>query len=86
MTVCQNHPSFKFYCQIPPNLADHTAAQNVDISPLFMYIGVACDRELVYGKVIQDILQEVKVAQSCPTPCDPKDYTVHGILQARILE
>ena len=29
---------------------------------------------------------KVKVAQSCPTLCDPKDYTVRGILQARILE
>ena len=29
---------------------------------------------------------EVKVAQSCLTLCDPKDYTVHRILQARILE
>ena len=29
---------------------------------------------------------KVKVAQSCPTLCDPTDYTVHGILQARILE
>ena len=28
----------------------------------------------------------VKVAQSCPTLCDPMDYTVHGILQAKILE
>ena len=28
----------------------------------------------------------VKVAQSCPTLCNPLDYTVHGILQARILE
>ena len=28
----------------------------------------------------------VKVTQSCPTLCDPMDYTVHGILQARILE
>ena len=28
----------------------------------------------------------VKVAQSCPILCDPMDYTVHGILQARILE
>ena len=28
----------------------------------------------------------VKVAQSCLTLCDPRDYTVHGILQARILE
>ena len=30
--------------------------------------------------------EKVKVAQSCPTLCDPMDYTVHGILQARILE
>ena len=29
---------------------------------------------------------EVKVARPCPTLFDPKDYTVHGILQARILE
>ena len=29
---------------------------------------------------------EVKVAQLCPTLSDPIDYTVHGILQARILE
>ena len=33
----------------------------------------------------------VSVAQSCPTLCDPMDYsppgsTVHGIFQARILE
>ena len=34
----------------------------------------------VYVKV------KVKVAQSCPTLCDPRDYTVHRMLQARILE
>ena len=28
----------------------------------------------------------MKVAPSCPTLCDPTDYTVHGIPQARILE
>ena len=28
---------------------------------------------------------KVKVAQSSPTLCNPMDYTVHGILQARIL-
>ena len=28
----------------------------------------------------------VKVSQSCPALCDPMDYMVHGILQARILE
>ena len=32
------------------------------------------------------LVVKVKVAQSCPTLCDPMDYTVHGILQARILE
>jgi len=29
---------------------------------------------------------KIKVTQSCPTLCDPMNYTVHGILQARILE
>ena len=29
---------------------------------------------------------EVKVTQSCPALFEPMDYTVHGILQARILE
>ena len=28
----------------------------------------------------------VKVTQSCPILCNPMDYTVHGILQATILE
>ena len=37
-------------------------------------------RDWAMGKV------NVKVAQSCPTLCDPLDYTVHWILQARILE
>ena len=32
------------------------------------------------------LLSEVKVAQSCPTLCDPMDCIVHGILQARRLE
>ena len=31
-------------------------------------------------------MQQLKVAQSCPTLCDPVDYIVHGILQARIVE
>ena len=28
----------------------------------------------------------LKIAQLCLTLCDPLDYVVHGILQARILE
>ena len=31
-------------------------------------------------------MKKVKVAQSCPTLCDPMDSTVPGILQARTLE
>ena len=42
------------------------------------------------GRQVANLTRErkvkVKVAQSCPTLCDPMDYTVHGILQARILE
>ena len=36
--------------------------------------------------IMQNIQSEVKVVQFCPTLCDPTDYTVLGILQARILE
>ena len=32
------------------------------------------------------IQSEVKVSQPCLTLCDPMDYTVHGLLQARILK
>ena len=39
--------------------------------------------QLVQGR---ERSEKVKVAQLCPTVCDPMDYTVHGILQDRILE
>ena len=29
---------------------------------------------------LKSLLMKVKVAQLCPTLCDPMDYTVHGIL------
>ena len=29
---------------------------------------------------------KVNVTQLCPTLCNPMDYTIHGIFQARILE
>ena len=41
----------------------------------------SCELAFVYKETVK-----VKVAQSCPTLCDPIDCTVHGILQARILE
>ena len=47
-------------------------------------------RHLVKGAsqvalVVKKVKVKVKVTQSFPTPCDPMDCIVHGILQARIL-
>ena len=53
-----------------------------------MYIGAATvenSMEVSQKTKIRTTVK-VKVAQSCPTLCDPMDYTVLGILQARILE
>ena len=36
--------------------------------------------------IIDQVTVKVNVAQSCLTLCNPIDCTVHGILQARILE
>ena len=36
---------------------------------------------------LDDIMKvKVKIAQSGPTLCNPINYTIHGIFQARILE
>ena len=43
-------------------------------------------RILVWFPFTWGVKVKVNVAQSCPTLCDPMDYTVHGILQARMLE
>ena len=43
------------------------------------------DSSLIWIQVIS-LESEVKVRQSCPTLGDCMGYTVHGILQARILE
>ena len=40
---------------------------------------------LLERKAITNLVK-VKGDQLCPTLCDPMDYTVHGILQARTLE
>ena len=48
-----------------------------------VFLIVSCQ---VANNVDLNTLSEVKVIQSCLTLCNPMDYTVHGILQARILE
>ena len=41
---------------------------------------------MVMFYVLMKVKMKAKVAQLCPTLFDPMKYTVHGILQARILE
>ena len=43
---------------------------------------LACLSQPLHKKEVS----KLKVIQLCPTLCDPMDYTVHGILQAGILE
>ena len=45
---------------------------------------IGMETELLQGLLMER--SEVKVTQLCLTFCDPMDYTVHGILQARTLE
>ena len=46
---------------------------------------VSCiGRQILYDQ--HHLKVKVRVAQLCPTLCDPTNYTVHEILQARILE
>ena len=47
---------------------------------ILLYIKEITNKDLLYST------GKVKVAQPCPTLCDPMGYTVHGILQARTLE
>ena len=47
---------------------------------MFNVRGKVSINQLIFMKV------KVKVTQSCPTLRDPMEYTVHEILQARILE
>ena len=67
---CAKMSSFCF-----PNLLYFSNTMKNQISQLFL------PREV---KVHQ--WSKVKAAQSCLNPCDSIDYTVRGILQARILE
>ena len=66
------HDNFLNFSSIPPK-------QN--IPPLKFY-----QSSLLHSYRIYHLKVKVKVTQTCPTLCDPMDYTVHRILQARILE
>ena len=44
------------------------------------------EKGLMMRSLIPTLTLKVKVTQSCQTLCNPMDYIVRGILQARILE
>ena len=56
----------------------------------YMYLhlmALSCALRGSYGGTFYvTYIVKVKVAQFCPTRCDPMDYIVHGLLQARRLE
>ena len=71
----------------------HQARALVSCIPTGLVICLTIDNILTLNgmtpqgeKTIIKDWKKVKVAQLCPTLCDPMDYTVHEILQARILE
>ena len=55
-------------------------------SPQYYFKKATGEWPLPFSLIKQCAESKVKVAQSCLTLCDPMDYTVHGILQARLLE
>ena len=58
-----------------------------DVADFSLQFGTASNLHIFNTKLLWFICgKQVKVAQSCSTLCNPMDYMVHGILQARILE
>ena len=55
-------------------------------SPILWYFIEWIYKNLFYCLFLFSRKVKVEVLQLYPTLCDPMDYTVHGILQARILE
>ena len=81
----------KFYIALVENRKRHDQLFHYYIMVArawYLKISKEGTRLINYGTPMLWVLfsYEVKVAQSCPTLCNPMDYTVRGILQARILE
>ena len=74
-TVSENSPKFN-RLQI-----NHWLSKLVLTAPVYQWLANNCSL-----KTLKNLKVKVKVAQWCLTLCDSMDYTVHGILQARILE
>ena len=74
--------------KLPHNCTHFTCQQGNAQKPSSQASAVCEPRTSKYTYWVQKRQRKVKmkVAQLCPTLCNPVDSTVHGILQARILE
>ena len=68
----------------PCDIKDSGFAVTHELSYTFPHKGQAVLGEKFTPSNMRSV--KVKVAESSPTLCNPMDYTVHGILQARRLE
>ena len=68
------------------NQSDHMGHNLSNSMKLWAMLCRSTQMDGSWWEVLTKLESEVKVTQSCPTLCDPMDSTVHGILQARILE
>ena len=76
MYLCQELQPYMEHSQ---NFEDVYFSLSLFLSLPFFFFFLLCG---VCGK----LKVKVKIARSCRTLCNPMDYTVCGILQARILE
>ena len=71
--------------------SESLAYHSVSLASLIKMLEAEVLQGLIFTWLIETWKKESEVAQSCPTLCDPMDYSlpdssVHGIFQARILE
>ena len=88
ISPCPNYCSSHFICLYVSIHPPHSSIQELSkykgkVQTLWSNLFVLT---WLHPLPLLNVRKKVKVAQSCPTLCDPMDCIVHGILQARILE
>ena len=68
------------------NISSFIRSNKIESPMMWLNLEPVIQSEIKSEREKQILHIEVRVAQSCPALCDPMDYTVHGILQARMLE
>ena len=76
---------FHLVCDFRTKNIDFLRGQELYFWAFDLLPAMACKTIKIVSHVITKSVSELKVAHSCLILCDPMDYTVHGILQARIL-